>query len=122
MMTHCKAAMLGLAVALAAGSGAKADLVIEGRASQALHCSAMLAMVSGLLDEAGMIEASDARLGMLQAISMLDYVPGTKAQKTQAMRQRFRRIADSRSLPDLFKEYSTTARWCNKNFPPKAKG
>ena len=39
-------AAAAFALTLGAGTAAKADLVIQGRAAQALHCSAMLFMVS----------------------------------------------------------------------------
>ena len=35
------------------------------------------------------------------------------------MRQRFQRIMASRTPTDLFKEYTSTARWCNAHFLPK---
>jgi hypothetical protein len=35
------------------------------------------------------------------------------------MRQRSQRIAASRSLPYLLKEYTSTTKWCNAHFLPK---
>jgi hypothetical protein len=112
--------LLGLAaLGLCLAGPARADLVIEGRAAQALHCSAMLAMVSGILVEADLISPRAARTALIGSAIMLDYVPGSHEQKMQAMRQRFQRIVASRSLPDLFKEYTSTAKWCNAHFLPK---
>jgi hypothetical protein len=101
------------------GGPAQADLVIEGRASQALHCAAMLAMVSGMMSDADMISPRAAKGALIGSAIMLSYVPGTEDQKLQAMRQRFQRIIASRSFPDLLKEYTSTARWCNAHFLPK---
>lgn len=121
MQLNALAASAAVAICLANGAQAdlKADLVIEGRAAQALHCSAMLVMVSAVLADAGMITAREADRAFLGAAVMLDHVPGRDAQKKQAMRQRFSRIADSRSLPDLLREYTSTAKWCNAHFLPK---
>ena len=107
------------ALAICLASSAQADLVIQGRAAQALHCSAMLAMVSAVLADADMISPREANRAFLGAAVMLDYVPGSDAQKKQAIRQRFSRIADSRSLPDILREYTSTAKWCNAHFLPK---
>lgn len=107
--------LLGLSLA----TPGQADLVITGRAAQALHCSAMLFMVSDLLAEAQMIEPRTASNAQIGAVLMLDQVPGSKAEKMQAMRQRFQRIAASRSLPYLLKEYTSTTKWCNARFLPK---
>ncbi len=107
---------LAFAVTVAVTGGAHADLVIKGRAAQALHCSAMLSMVSGTLAQAGMIAPDEADRALIAAAAMLDHVPGTKAQKMQAMRQRYQRILASRSLLDLLGEYTSSAKWCNAHF------
>lgn len=117
MQMNALAAAAATAISLA--SSAQADLVIEGRAAQALHCSAMLAMVSAVLADADMIAEPEAKRAFFGAAIMLEHVPGTDAQKKQAMRQRFSRIADSRSLADLLREYTSTAKWCNAHFLPK---
>lgn len=112
--------LLGLAaLALCLGGPARADLVIEGRAAQALHCSAMLAMVSNVMADAGLISPRAAKSALIGSAVMLNYVPGSDDQKMQAMRQRFQRIMASRTPTDLFKEYTSTARWCNAHFLPK---
>jgi hypothetical protein len=113
--TLVRLAALGLCLA----SPARADLVIEGRAAQALHCSAMLAMVSGMMAEANLISPRAAKGALIGSAIMLDYVPGTDEQKLRAMRQRFQRIVASRTPQDLFKEYTSTAKWCNAHFLPK---
>lgn len=107
---------LAFALTLAAALPAKADLVIQGRAAQALHCAAMLYMVSDELHSAGYLSSADLNLAQRSAILMLDYVPGTQDQKVKAMGQRFDRIMRSRSLGDLMVEFDETAPWCQKNF------
>ena len=67
LMTHAVIAMASLA-GLSTTLPARADLVIQGRAAQALHCSAMLYMVSDELYRAGYISGAvipvDGGLGM----------------------------------------------------------
>ncbi len=108
------AALLGLS--LSAALPARADLVIEGRAAQALHCSALLYLVSEELYQGGYINSADYTWAQSAAVRMLAYVPGTDEQKVQAMGQRFQKIFASRSLPQLMNEFDKTAPWCQKNF------
>jgi hypothetical protein len=108
--------LVALAFSLCAALPARADLVIQGRAAQALHCAAMLYMVSEELYSAGMISSRDLDFAQKSAVLMLDYVPGTQDQKVRAMGQRFDRIMRSRSLGDLMVEFDETAPWCQKNF------
>lgn len=111
---------LSLAAAtLALGLGtlpAHADLVIEGRAAQALHCAAMLFMVSDTLYDAGLLDYSTANSAQENAVRMLDYVPGTEEQKVQAMGQRFDKLTRTRSLEMLLDEYNKTSTWCEAAF------
>ncbi|MFZ1481755.1 MAG: hypothetical protein WAT25_13405 [Paracoccaceae bacterium] len=109
-------AAAAFALTLGAGTAAKADLVIQGRAAQALHCSAMLFMVSDELYQAGYISRGDRDWAQGAAVSMLAYVPGTESQKVQAMGQRFDKLMRSRTVDGLMKEYNDTAKWCRKNF------
>ncbi len=95
---------------------AHADLVIQGRAAQALHCSAMLFMVSDELYHARMISRADLDFAQESAALMMQYVPGTQEQKIKAMGQRFDRIMRSRTLNDLMVEFQETAPWCQRNF------
>ena len=116
MRQICAAAVLVAIVALTPAGPARADLVIEGRAAQALHCSAMLFMVSSVMFDEGFISRNlrdDAQRG---ALVMLDAVPGTDKQRVQAMAQRFDRIMESRTPPDLLDEYNKSARWCQRAF------
>ncbi|MFE3837695.1 hypothetical protein [Pseudogemmobacter sonorensis] len=110
------ATALALALALGLGQPARADLVIDGRAAQALHCSALLYMVADELYHAGYLGRSDYNAAQQAAVRMLAYVPGTNDQKAQAMRQRFEKLMRSRSLPQLFDEFDKTAPWCRKTF------
>lgn len=105
-----------LALGLSATLPAHADLVIQGRAAQALQCSALLYMVSDELYSAGYISKGDLDWAQSAAVVMLDHVPGTDEQKAQAMVQRFQKIFATRSLPDLMNEFDKTAPWCKKNF------
>jgi hypothetical protein len=113
---HVAAAALSVSLALGMGMPAKADLVIQGRAAQALHCSAMLFMVSDELYNAGYITRGDRDWAQNAAILMLDYVPGTEDQKVKAMGQRFEKLMRTRSLDGLMQEYNDTSNWCQKNF------
>lgn len=112
--------LAALALALSLGLGlalpARADLVIEGRAAQALQCSAMLFMVSDTLYEAGYLDRADRDWAQEAAIVMLDHVPGTDDQKVQAMAQRFDKLLRTRTLDALMAEYNDSAKWCEKTF------
>ena len=105
-----------LAVALTLASPASAQLVIEGRAAQALHCSAMLFMVSTEMFDAGYISRNSRDNAQRAALVMLDVVPGTQDQRIRAMAQRFGKIMASRTPAQLFDEYNNTANWCRKTF------
>ena len=112
LLSLCLPLVIGLAVA----APASADLVIKGRAAQALHCSAMLFMVSEELHKAGYIKRSERDTAQGAAISMLDYVPGTQDQKVIAMGKRFDKLMRTRTLGQLMDEYYDTSKWCRKNF------
>jgi len=105
-----------LGLTLATSLPARADLVIEGRAAQALHCSALLYIVSDMLYEGGYMTRADRDWAQRGAVQMLAYVPGSDDQKVQAMNQRFNKIFRSRSLPQLLNEFDKTAPWCAKTF------
>ncbi|MFZ1471009.1 MAG: hypothetical protein WAT09_18820 [Paracoccaceae bacterium] len=109
-------ASAALVLTMAMGTAAQADLVIKGRASQALHCSAMLFMVSDELYSAGYLTKRDRDNAQGAAVHMLSYVPGTNDQKLQAMGQRFQKIMHTRTLPQLMNEFQKTSKWCEKNF------
>lgn len=110
------AASIALTMTLSSALPARADLVIQGRAAQALHCSAMLYMVSDELYRAGYINKADLNWAQNAAIAMLNYVPGTQDQKVKAMGQRFDKLMRTRSLGGLMDEYNDTSKWCQKNF------
>lgn len=109
--------MLGLGLALGSAPTAQADLVIQGRAAQALHCAAMLFMVSDTLLGSGYIDSDTAQTAKRAAVQMLDYVPGSNDEKVQAMAQRFNRLMATRSMDQVLTEYRTTSKWCRKTFP-----
>ena len=108
---------LAAALALSFALPAQAEkLVIEGRAAQALHCATMLLIVGGVLYEVGEISERDYRDSTLGVILILDHVPGTEAQKMQAMKQRGKKILETRTPEQLSKEFSSTADWCMAKF------
>jgi|GEM_PF-963041 len=110
------AAALAVSLGLGFAVPAKADLVIQGRSAQALHCSAMMFMVSDELYQAGFLSRGDRDWAQGAAVQMLAYVPGTDDQKVQAMKQRFTKLMRTRSVGTLMDEYNDTAKWCRKNF------
>lgn len=116
MKNLVKSILPALALTAAIAAPARADLVIQGRAAQALHCAAMLYMVSDSLYQAGLIDYRTADNAQQNAVRMLAYVPGTDDQKVQAMGQRFNKLMRTRSLDQLFDEYNTTSKWCTQNF------
>lgn len=105
-----------LLVAISLATPAQANLVIEGRAAQALHCAAMLFIVSSELYDFGEISRNERDNAQRAALVMLDQVPGTEDQRRRAMVQRFDRIMSSRTPTDLVKEYVQTANWCRMTF------
>ncbi len=110
--------LAALATLIWASSPVQAELVIEGRAAQALHCSAMLFMMSAVMYDAGLVARISRDSAQQAALVMLDSVPGDEAQRRQAMAQRFDRIMASRTPDQLFTEYNDTARWCRRAFLP----
>ena len=112
MRQICAALCLNLALAFPV----KAELVIQGRDAQALHCAAMLFIVSTELFDLGVIARNTRDNAQRAALVMLDQVPGTKDQRRRAMIQRFERIMKSRTPDQLAGEYSETARWCRRTF------
>ena len=92
------------------------DLVIEGRAAQALHCAAMLFLLSSALYDAGELSRNTRDAAQRAALVMLDQVPGTEEQRRRAMAQRFGRIMESRTPETLLAEYAQTADWCRTTF------
>lgn len=120
-MRPALSASLALATGLAlattfGGAPAHAQLVIEGRAAQALQCSAMLYLVAEELYHGKYITTEDRSLAQSAAVEMLNHVPGTSKQKAQAMKQRVNRIRDSHEFSALMGEYAKTAPWCQKTF------
>ncbi|MFN4131142.1 MAG: hypothetical protein ACK4GC_15200 [Paracoccaceae bacterium] len=112
MRQICAAAI----VAATLSTPAQADLLIEGRAAQALHCAAMLFIVSTELFDMGEVSRNARDNAQRAALVMLDHVPGTEEQRRRAMVQRFDRIMTSRTPAQLAQEYSDTARWCYSTF------
>lgn len=102
---------LGLALPVAAK-----PLIIEGRASQALHCAAVLYMVSEELYRSGYVNRGDYDTAQQAAIRMLAHVPGTEKQKIDAMGQKFERLFRSRNLEQLMTEFDNSADWCRQEF------
>lgn len=112
-MRHICAATL---LTLTLSGPVHADLVIQGRAAQALHCAAMLFIVSAELYDLGEISRNSRDTAQRAALVMLDRVPGTEDQRRRAMTQRFDRIMASRTPAQLVDEYARTAEWCRNTF------
>ena len=91
-------------------------LVIKGRASQALHCSTMMMVVGALVHEAGMITDNEFDWLTLAAVTMMEHVPGTDAQKEKAMMQRADKIIGTRTVDQLADEFGSTVDWCTREF------
>lgn len=109
-------AATAISLTLGFGLPAKADLVIQGRAAQALHCAALLFIASEELYKAGYLPRADYNYAQSAAVHMLAYVPGTEDQKVKAMGQRFEKLLSRKSLPALLQEFDQTAPWCQKTF------
>lgn len=107
--------LVAVVFALSFSAPSHATLVIEGRAAQALHCAAMLFIVSTKLYDLGEISRNSRDNAQRAALVMLDKVPGTEDQQRRAMVQRFERIMTTRSPQQLAEEYTSTARWCMTN-------
>ncbi|MBN2629507.1 MAG: hypothetical protein JXR75_03070 [Rhodobacteraceae bacterium] len=116
MRLVCTALLVCLTLSQPLRANPGADLVIEGRPAQALHCAAMLFIVSSELFEIGEISRNSRDAAQRAALVMLDQVPGTDEQRRRAMVQRFERIMASRTPAELSKEYADTARWCRNAF------
>lgn len=112
MRQLCAAAIVTLTLT----APARADLVIDGRAAQALHCAAMLFIVSTELYDFGEISRNARDNAQRAALVMLDQVPGTEDQRRRAMMLRFDRLMTSRTPAALAKEYAETALWCRRTF------
>lgn len=114
------AALLAVTLSSPSARAADGDLVIDGRAAQALQCSAMLVMVSTDMHEAGMLdEELFTTSKIVAAYILVNHVPGTTEQKKKAIRQRIAHIMKTRKPSELFKEFRSTFDWCGKEFIPK---
>ncbi|GAB1363368.1 hypothetical protein MASR1M32_26040 [Rhodobacter sp.] len=106
---------LGLCLALPQTASAE-KLVIEGRAAQALHCATMFAIAGGIGHEAGFISDRDYEMIAFAAVRMMEHVPGTEAQKQQALRQRGDKLARTRTVEQLVNELDRTSDFCLNKF------
>ncbi len=110
-------APLALGLALSVPQTASAEkLVIEGRAAQALHCATMMAIIGSVGHDAGFISDRDFEMMAFAAYRILEHVPGTEAQKMQAMKQRAAKLEATRTLPELVNEARRTQAFCMKKF------
>lgn len=105
-------------LSLASAPARAESLVIEGRAAQALQCSAMLFMTANVMYEAGYVPAWVQADAQRIALLILEQVPGTEEQRIQAMTQRFQKIVASKTPEELVGEYEASERWCRKEFLP----
>ena len=104
------------ALCLALTTPASADLVIQGRDAQGLHCAAMLTVVAAALMDAGQLTPRATNDAAAVAALILYQLPGTQAEKLQALRQRANKIIATRSGRQLATEFSSTSRWCKREF------
>ena len=104
------------ALCLALATPASADITYRGRDAQGLHCAAMLAIASALVYKAGRLSEHEFKIALVGSAIILSQLPGTEAEKMQAMRQRADKITRTRSLDQLGKEFTSTSKWCRREF------
>ena len=104
------------ALCAALATSAQADITYQGRDAQGLHCAAMLTIASALLYKANQISEHEFKIGLTGSAIILSQLPGTEAEKIQAMRQRADSIIRTRSLDQLGKEFNSTGKWCRREF------
>lgn len=104
------------ALCAALATSAQADITYQGRDAQGLHCAAMLGVAAILLYEAGALSKQDLDISATGAAIILSQLPGTNAERTRAWRQRADKIARTRSIDQLSHEFSSTSKWCRREF------
>ena len=104
------------ALCLALATHASADIVYQGRDAQALHCAAMLALAGALLYKSGKITEERFMSGINVSIKIMSQLPGSESEKQKAFDQRAEKIVRSRSLPQLKEEFTSTGKWCQRDF------
>ncbi|MES2433858.1 MAG: hypothetical protein V4586_08555 [Pseudomonadota bacterium] len=104
------------ALCLALATPASADVVYEGRDAQGLHCAAMLGIVAGALHHLDAMPDSLYQQSVMAASQILAKLPGTDAEKKQALRQRGHRIIDTRTPEQLVAEFEKIGGWCTREF------
>ncbi len=104
------------ALCLALATPAHADLVLQGHDAQGLHCAAMLTVVAAALLDAGQLTPRETSDAAAAAALILYQLPGTQAEKMQALRQRANKIIATRSPMQLAKEFKYTSKWCKRAF------
>ena len=104
------------ALCLAMATPACADIVFQGRDAQGLHCASMLLVVGATLEGLGAISPSEARKSTQAAAIIMQQLPGTDAEKLQAIYQRSDKIMATRTTLQLFDEFSSISRWCIREF------
>lgn len=105
-------ALAALSLTLVLAAPARADLVLEGRDAQKLHCAAMLVVISDRLALAGFIPPEARAQAQFTAVALLSQLPGTERDRVRALVQRSEKLMDSRSMPELMEEFRRTADWC----------
>ena len=73
-------------------------------------------MVAEELYQAGYLNRSDYNWAQNAAIQMLAHVPGTDAQKIDAMGQKFTRLTNTMSAQQLLNEFDIRAQSCKAKF------
>lgn len=105
-------AFAALSLSLALTAPARADLVLEGRDAQKLHCAAMLVVISDRLALAGFIPPEARTQAQLTAVALLAQLPGSERDRVRALVQRSEKLMASRTMPQLMEEFRKTADWC----------
>lgn len=100
-------------------SPAQADLVIEGRDAQKLHCAAMLVVLADRLESVGLIPPEALKQAQFTAVALLAQLPGSERDRVRALVQRSEKIMATRTMPQLIDEFRSTVDWCAAQLEPE---
>lgn len=92
------------------------SITYDGRDAQGLQCAAEMFIVADLLGRTGRLSPQKTETAKMLSIAILAQLPGTDEQKAQAMKQRVKRILQTRTLKQLANDYSRTSKWCQREF------
>jgi hypothetical protein len=95
---------------------ARADLVIRGEAAEALRCATVIQASLVVLQRFNLVSPADVRLGGALAGILLDKVPGTRRQKTQAMQIMGKRLMQGKTPDQILQTFRTDLKRCGDRF------